>query len=188
MSSTQPTSIHADPGPIDETLDVECAHSGSTFPTDPPAQYTQPCEQDAVFRVEVPNLWGTAAFCPFHLARWDDAFPDRAAVYSDHFGSEFSSAQPGRVWLTGRDLPSRTNGGGSEWRRLGLDQRGHARFFREAEGGHRLLTFAPGWNVEDLRRIRGDLRDCLDFVSDTVGWVDLDPEIVDRVQGGEDLE
>lgn len=185
MSSTLSTSVHADPGPVDGEADgVTCAHGGSTFPTDPPSQYTQPCERDAVFRVELPDLLGTAALCPFHLARWADAYDDRAALYVEHFGRAFFDSQPDDPWLTGRDLPPRTHGAGEVWRRLGLDQRGHGRYARAVADGYRLLTFTPGWDVADLRRVSGGLQDALDFVSDTVGWVDLDPEIVERVLGG----
>lgn len=62
-------SLHTDPGPI-KADDVKCAHSGSTFPADPPPAFTQPCSQPEVFRVELPNTLGTVAFCPFLLARW----------------------------------------------------------------------------------------------------------------------
>jgi hypothetical protein len=181
MASKTGASLHADPGPVDAD-DVDCTHSGSTFPNDPPPAFTTPCDQPAVFRVELPDTLGTVAFCPFHLARWTLAFDDPAETYREEFGHIFRRAQPDpdRRWLVLSDLPPATHGDGHTWRRVGLDQRGHAHYYRTHPDGYRLLTFAPGWDVEDLRVER----EPLDAVGTTVGWVDLDPDAVDALSGG----
>lgn len=181
MSSTPGESLHADPGPIDAD-GVACSHSGSTFPNDPPSAFTQSCSEDAVFRVELPSTLGTVAFCPFHLARWALHFSEHADVYRDEFGPAFERAQPDadRRWLVLSDLPKLTHGDGEIWRRVGLDQRGRAHYYRGHPDGYRILTFQPGWEVEDLRL---ELEP-LDAVGATAGWVDLDPDAVDTLSGG----
>lgn len=175
-------SLTASPGPVDQD-DVDCGHGGTLFATDPPEWAVEPCHEPAVWRVELPNTLGTITVCPYHLHRWADAYPDRADAYGQQF-ERFDAAQPSRCWTTGRDLPRLTHGDGEIWTRLGLDQRGHARYYRDHPDGHRLLTFAPGWTVEDLRLIGGDLEDVLDHVAATVGWVDIDPQETELLAGG----
>jgi len=174
-------SLHADPGPIDAD-DVDCSHSGSTFPTDPPSAFTQSCPEHGVFRVEMPNTLGTVAFCPFHLARWGLHYDDRAELYREEFGRAFTRAQPDphRRWLVLEDLPPLTHGDGEVWRLVGLDQRGRAHYYRGHPQGYRLLSFEPGWEVADLRVER----EPLDAVGAMAGWVDLDQDAVDALSGG----
>lgn len=181
MASTHGESLHVDSGPIDAD-DVACSHSGSTFPNDPPKAFTQPCSESAVFRVELPDTLGTVAFCPFHLARWALHFNDHASAYRDEFGPTFSQAQPApyRRWLVLSDLPRLTHGDGAIWRRVGLDQQGRAHYYRGHPDGYRLLTFQPGWTLDDLRLES----EPLDAIGATVGWVDLDPNAADALSKG----
>lgn len=171
-----------EPGPID--ADQECDHSGQ-LPQDPPFQYVQDCETTATFAVRHPGGLGQCiAFCPWHLARFLDAYPEREERLREHF--QLDQHLPDDGWIGLDDLPSYTQVQGEDdrWPLFAFDQRGRAYYTDVLENPRGVAIYADGdWEMYDAYvnvPRESTLRDVVDKIADLYGLAALPSQVVDR--------
>jgi hypothetical protein len=136
-----------EPGPLqDET----CDHDGQ-LPQDPPALFTNPCEQPATFAVPNPSGFAQCvALCPWHLARFVDAFSEKANRLRERF--DLDQHLPDECWLSHEDLPPSTQvvDQDDRWPLFAFDQRGHAYYVDAVDDPSAVAVYAPSqWELYD---------------------------------------
>jgi len=186
MSGIAKNTLRDQPGPLDET--TECHHRGQ-LPQDPPTEFTQHCQQDAVIAVPHPNGLGQClALCPWHLARYLDAYPEKR----DHLAGRFDLEQhkPDTPWLDLDDVPNQTHVDGEDdrWHLFALDQRGHAYYAPTVHDPDGVAVYASNdWEHYDeffAPPERATTRDICDHIADVHGLAALPDDVVDAITGG----
>lgn len=172
MSSYAARSWSAPIGPI-KSDDVECAHGGPTLQTDPALVFIRKCEQDAVFRVSWSrSCLGTVAVCPFHLARYLDARPDRAALLRKHFDNVDELVEGIVVSLD--DAPDSLETDAGELPAVALDQLGRIHY-ADVSGGSRaiLRRLDEDPDVDEL----ADFATYMERICKIAGFAEISPRV-----------
>jgi|AntRauTorcE11898_2_1112593.scaffolds.fasta_scaffold12453_1 hypothetical protein len=187
MSGVVQNTLHDSPGPLD---DQECNHRGQ-LPRDPPPEFTQHCEEIAVFAVPHPNGLGQClALCPWHLERYLDAYPQKAQRLTERFDS-LEDRRPDVAWLGLDDLPPQTTVSGEDdrWQLLALDQRGYAYYVDSLDAVSAVALYAPGdWKQYDefiSVPESATVRDVCDRIADVHGLAALPKTVRERCARGE---
>lgn len=188
MSGVARNTLSDTPGPLPDAQ--ECNHCGQ-LPQDPPTEFTQHCEQDAVFAVPHPNGLGQClGLCPWHLTRYVEAFPDHAERLRQRF--DLNEYLPDEAWTSLDDLPSTTTVDGEDdrWPLFAFDQRGHAYYADCVEDPSHVAVYAPAdWELYDEWfnvPAGASMRDVADHIADAHGLAALTTDVVDncRSSGG----
>jgi hypothetical protein len=187
MSGIAKNTLRDQPGPLDDS--TECHHRGQ-LPQDPPTEYTQHCQQTAVFAVPHPNGLGQClGLCPWHLARYLDAYPERRDTLATRF--DLDDHVPETPWLVLDDLPSRTRVADEDdrWHLFALDQRGHAYYAPQFDGPDEIAVYATAdWEHYDELIAPPDgasTRIICDHIADVHGLAALPDDTVAAITGGE---
>lgn len=182
MSGVARNSLQDKPGPLPD--DPECNHRGQ-LPQDPPPEFCRHCDCAANFAVPHPNGLGQClALCPWHLARYLEAYPDQEAQLRDRF--DLDDYLPEAAWLGLDDLPSRTEVEGAEdrWELLALDQRGFGYYADDLDEIESVAVYATGdWSsVDELISVPEDstIRDVCDRIADVHGLACVPGDVADR--------
>lgn len=182
--SRYPSSYHAEPGPLADDEQHECAHGGILFPSDPAPEHVVPCTQPAVYRVPVPDAMGTWAFCSWHLARvLEDHEPDvRAQLLLNRVAHEYIDDD---ALVRLEDVPPEQERGGFRWVRIGLDQRGEAHYVAP-EPGLLVVVDEHLEATEPIHELRGrPFAKWLEFVAKRRGWAAFDDRVTPDDGGGD---
>jgi hypothetical protein len=187
MSGVAKNTLADHPGHLEN--DQECDHRGQ-LPQDPPTEFTQHCEQTAVFAVPHPNGLGQClGLCPWHLARYLDAYDDRQRRLSAKY--DLDQHLEDEPWLGLDDLPQHTHvpDDDDRWQLLALDQRGHAYYVDDRNDPSGVAVYANGhWQHYDEFFVPPEgsaVRDICDHIADVHGLAALPSDVVDAITGGD---
>ncbi len=146
------------------------------------------CEDGAVYRVPWPQFGGDVAYCPFHLARYRDQYPDifervQAAVDEDLT----ALATRGQRWLSIEEVPVRIRQG--RYRRVGVTARGFALFeATEPDEDGQVTYVLVDRNLDYRDAIQVSSEQCgafLEDFDDRRGFFEWDQDVLEALRGGE---